>query len=1054
MKTYAEAIVRWRGAVLVVIALLTAFFLTQFRNLSIVVDPDDILPQSHPLIATTNEIKTLFGNDLIVVIGITPKEGTVYQTGVLQKVKGLTDELLQLPGIVRGNLNSLAARKVKSITGNDEGMVVRPLLDQVPTDAAAIARLEQGVATNPVYSNLLVSKDTRTVQIVAEFKKIPGGFRAIEEQVHKTVDKYRDGSVEIDVGGTPVFLALLEQYSARMGILFPLALLIIGLIHYEAFRTVQALVLPLVTALLAVIWALGLLGISKQPFDVFNASTPILILAIAAGHAVQILKRYYEEYAEISFDHPSMPAKERNRVAVVRSLVKVAPVMIVAGGIAAIGFSSLIVFDIKSIQVFGLFTAAGIASALVLEMTLIPALRSMLPVPGRKELMREVGESFWSRIVDRAFGAAHDHRRRLYWIVGLLVASLSLGTFLVRIDNSQKAYFYGSLPEKIQDERLNAAMAGTNSVYVLLKGREDDVIKRPEVLRGIENIQRKLAEDPMVGKSVSIVDFVKRMHSAMNGDDPKFDAIPDSSDLVAQYLFLYSNSGDPGDFDSYVDTGYRNALISVFVKTDRTAYAQDVIARLRDFAPKQFGPDIEVSVGGGTSATVALTETMVREKALNILQIMAAVLIVTSLVFRSVVAGLLILVPVAAAVLVNFGIMGLTGIPLNIGTALVSAMAVGIGADYGIYMTYRMREELRKGGGEREALQRAFQSAGKATLFVSSAVAGGFGLLMLSWGFWIHFYMGFLIATAMLVSSFAALTLLPALIFTLRPRFVFEGRAQPSGVVSATPATLAALLVGVLAFLPTHDAKADAITADEIATRNFAVGKVADSLSEATFRLYSPNGQERVRKTTGRSKLKPGTLDNRSLVRFVSPADVRGTVTLTVENSGPGLDDDIWVYLPALKKVRRLVSSNKKDSFVGTDLSYGDVIGYRVAEWNHRILREEKVDGIDCWVTESLPKTDQVRNDSGYSKRIGWIRKDSFAAMQAENYDLAGNLLKVITLRDHRNVDPKNGKWIAMRIEAKNVQENRRTVIEFDRFDANQGVADDAFTARAIERES
>ncbi len=93
MKTYAEAVVRWRGAVLVVIALLTAFFLTQFRNLSIVVDPDDILPQSHPLIATTNEIKALFGNDLIVVIGITPREGTVYQTGVMQKVKGLTDDL-------------------------------------------------------------------------------------------------------------------------------------------------------------------------------------------------------------------------------------------------------------------------------------------------------------------------------------------------------------------------------------------------------------------------------------------------------------------------------------------------------------------------------------------------------------------------------------------------------------------------------------------------------------------------------------------------------------------------------------------------------------------------------------------------------------------------------------------------------------------------------------------------------------------------------------------------------------------------------------------------
>src|SRR5690606_14457650 len=141
------------------------------------------------------------------------------------------------------------------------------------------------------------------------------------------------------------------------------------------------------------------------------------------------------------------------------------------------------------------------------------------------------------------------------------------------------------------------------------------------------------------------------------------------------------------------------------------------------------------------------------EKVLNILQIMGAVLLVSSLVFRSLTAGLLILVPLVAAVLVNFGVMGLLGIPLQIATALVSAMAVGIGADYGIYMSYRMREELQNNSDEKAAMEKAFKSAGKATLFVSTAVAGGFGVLMLSWGFMIHIWMGFLIAMAMLVSS-------------------------------------------------------------------------------------------------------------------------------------------------------------------------------------------------------------------------------------------------------------------------------------------------------------
>lgn len=1051
LERYLRAVVRHRLIVMLLVALATLLLASQTRQLSIVVDPDDILPQSHPLISTTNRIEALFGNRFTVVIGVHATTGTVYENGVAERVRAITEDVLRLPGVVRGNVNSVAARKAKSIAGTEEGMVVKPLLGSGPE---ASADLRAALALNPVYTNLLVSDDARTAQVVAEFKKIPGGFAAIESQVRAVAQKHADPSVQIDLGGTPVFLALLEKFSARMAFLFPLAVLVIGLIHYEAFRTVQALVLPLVTALLAVVWALGMLGLARQPFDTFNAATPILILAVAAGHAVQILKRFYEEYGALETADPRLAPRERSLEAVVRSLSRVGPVMLAAGGVAIAGFASLVVFEIKSIQVFGLFTAAGIASALVLELTLIPALRATLPAPGRRELDRERMPTLWSRLTERGFQVAWNRPRAVFAVAAAVALVAVVGASQVRVDNSQKGYFYGSVPAKVEDSRLNERMGGTNSLYVLVRGREDDALKQPAVLEAMQALQKKLAADPMVGKTLSLADFVRRMHRAMNGDDPAFDAIPDSADLIAQYLFLYSTSGDPGDFDSYVDTNYRNGLITVFVKTDGTAYSQDLIGRVRELARTGFGPEVEVEVGGGTAATVALTETIVSEKVLNILQIMAAVVVITSLVFRSLAAGLVILLPVLAAVLANFGIMGLTGIPLQIGTALVSAMAVGIGADYGIYMVYRMREELARGGAADEALARAFRSAGKAVLFVSTAVAGGFGLLMLSWGFWVHFYLGFLVATAMLVSSITALTLLPAVIFRFRPRFVFSAaHAASVPVARRATALMVAASVG-LAAMPAPDARAQTITPEEIATRNFAVGKVADSVTEATFRLISPSGQERVRKTQGRSKLKAGTLDNRSLVRFVSPADVRGTVSLTVENSEPGRDDDIWIYLPALKKVRRLVSSNKKDSFVGTDFSYGDVIGYRVADWTHRILREEKADGFDCWVMESLPKSAQVREDSGYSRRVAWVRKDNFAAVRAESYDLSGALLKVITLRDHRNVDPKNGKWVAMKLEARNVQENRRTLIEFDRYEVNQGVSEDSFTARALERES
>ncbi len=191
------------------------------------------------------------------------------------------------------------------------------------------------------------------------------------------------------------------------------------------------------------------------------------------------------------------------------------------------------------------------------------------------------------------------------------------------------------------------------------------------------------------------------------------------------------------------------------------------------FAKNIAGPTLKFSMGGTGASPVALSDVIIHEKILNILQIALMVFLATSLLFRSFTAGLLIIIPLAMTVLGNFGIMGLFGIPLQIATAVVSAMAVGIGADYAIYMTYRLREEFRKGGDEAEAVRTCFASAGKAVLFVSSAIAGGYSVMMLSYGFNVHLWLGLLICTAMIISAVSSLTLFPSLILSIRPKFIF-----------------------------------------------------------------------------------------------------------------------------------------------------------------------------------------------------------------------------------------------------------------------------------------
>lgn len=1051
MKGYIEWVVRHRYVVIALTLLVTAMALFHARSIKIVIDPGKMMPQSHPYVATSTEVEKVFGSKHVVVIGIHPRQGDIYQPQVLAKVQRMTNAFAQVPGVVRENLLSLSAKRAKNIEGDADGLQVKALMARVPSTPADMAALRRAVANNPVYLDAVVSRDERTTAVIVEFREDASGYRSIMDKVEPIVARERDATVDIHIGGLPNFLSKVESYSERMGIFLPIAVLILCLVLYEAFRTKQGMILPLVTAVLAVAWGIGVMGASGIPMDVFNATTPILILAVATGHAVQLLKRYYEEYYSLR-EHTSLTPRQANERAVVASLQKVGPVMIAAGTVASLGFFSLMIFEINTVRTFGIFTGLGILAALILEMTFIPALRTVLAPPPDRVPAAVAKPRIWSRLTGGIANLVTGPARSRVYVGAVAFALLAAaGASFIVEDNSVKNYFAPDLDFQRDDQFLNRSLGGTNTLYLLVEGAGKDAIKDPRTLRAIADLQQYLLRDASVGKTISMADFVRRMNQAMHGDNPAFDTIPDSAELISQYLLLYSMSGDPGDFDSYVDYDYRKAKLTAFLKTDSTANAERVVAGVKAFAATHFPAGVKVHVGGSAPQDAALNDAMVKGKILNIVQIAGVVLVISSLIFRSLVAGCLVLLPLLLAVLGNFGLMGWSGILLNIPTSLTSAMAVGIGADYAIYLIYRLREELASQPDEKAAVRNVLGTAGEAILFVAVAVGSGYGVLLLSIGFYIHAWLAILIATAMLVSALAALLLIPSLVLTFRPAFMFGRRT--AGTQRAAPATTAMLVLAAAAGAALHSPQAEAAEPDLVAlmTRNAQVSKVVDSTSDATFKLINKSGQERVRKVFGTTKLDTNGVDNMRMTRFMDPPDVKGTVTLLLEHADR--DDDIWVYLPALKKVRRLVSSNKKDSFVGTDFSYADVIGYKVGEWNYKLLREEPYDGQPCYVIESTPKTADVTSNTGYSKRLDWIRKDNAVTVRSDYWDAGGQMLKTSLFSKIEQVDSQRGKWQAMQLEARNVQTGHRTEITFSNFKANQNVKSNFFTTAYMERE-
>ncbi len=236
----------------------------------------------------------------------------------------------------------------------------------------------------------------------------------------------------------------------------------------------------------------------------------------------------------------------------------------------------------------------------------------------------------------------------------------------------------------------------------------------------------------------------------------------------------------------------------------------------------------------------------------------------------------------------------------------------------------------------------------------------------------------------------------------------------------------------------------------EIMRKNFVSGKLKDTTQKMTMVLIDARGIRRERKVESYSKLLGNGVDQTRMSRFLSPPDVIGTATLTKENSAG--DDDIWIYLPALKKVRRLVASNKKDSFMGSDFSYGDVITPKVDDWKHTLLRTEKCGSGDCYVVESVPVSKDVERNSGYGKRVQWIDKASYVTVRGEYSDLAGRPLKEFHAYDPWEADKALHRWLVKKITMKNVQTGGVTELLFDEVKVNTDVKDEVFTERYLTR--
>jgi hydrophobe/amphiphile efflux-3 (HAE3) family protein len=778
MTPLYRLIARFPKLTILAVLAVTLLIAIPIRWLHLETDLEAMMPVGHPVFLYNKKVEEIFSAKKRIIVGVV-NEGPdgVFNPDTLELVERLSLKIEELEGVIGEDVISL--RTLDNIVGSEDGLEVVRLMETAPETPEGAAELRRAVFDNDMFISNVVSPDGEATAIFAELEEECDKlemYRRIRQMVRDETDS---GENQIIIAGRPVIEGTLGRNAVDdMRTTMPLVILVSLVVLYLTLRSVRGVLLPLAVVIASVVWTLGIMAAAGIPLYAMTTLAPALLVAIGLAYGIHIINRYYEKAA-------AAPDGDRRGI-VVSTMREMGTPVTMASLTSAAGFVSLATSDVMPVKYFGIFTAIGVVSALLFSLTFIPAWLVLLPLRGRRgppSRSEPEGSGAESGPLARLLGglgrAVAGHPVRIVALAAAVVAVGLLFLLGVRVDGSALSNFEPGSEVLVADTLLNQRFGGTNTLNIVVEGEHPDDVKSPKLLRAIDSLQADLEGMREVGATLSIADYLKRMNRVMNEDRREYSRIPDSRDLVAQYLLLYSFSGDPDDFEEVVDYDYRRANVRIRANSDHSPVLKRVIERARSSGAALFaGLPVETHLAGSAMTMFTFVGLIVRGQILSVLGAIAMVFLITAVMFRSALAGLLCIIPVSIATLLNFSLMGATGIPLGVTTALLSGMGIGVGVDYAIHFVARYRALTRAEGDRERRVQRTIGTTGRAILFNAIVVTAGFLVLMVS-NFPPSRYLSALMSVNMMACFLGAMTLIPACLLLLRPGFVEARRGGP-----------------------------------------------------------------------------------------------------------------------------------------------------------------------------------------------------------------------------------------------------------------------------------
>lgn len=782
VRAIAGFFLRWRISVLVTIVLCTLLFSVFASRIEVKTLFTDLQPSGHPYIETNEQYKENFGGANLVTIMVKVQEGTIFTRPVLSLIRDLQQGLQYVDGVNQFQIISLASKKLKYVASSTEGFISEPLMwPDLPADQEGIDQLRQNVIANPVVYGNYVSHDLTAALITADFIDHQVDYHSIYPQIRKLLDEVRIPGVELRVVGQPVLVGIVIENLPESLRIILIITAVIALILLATKGTLRGMFLPLVSAGISGVWALGIVQLFGIHLDPLGVVITFLISARAVSHSVQL---------NLAFDEERRAGIEDSREAARETLAKLfRPGMLGlatdAGAMAVVALT-----PIPLLQKVSLIGTLWLGSMVICTIIMIPVVLSWSRSKHEHRLVNVGAEPAMNRLLGVCYGVATRRNRAIGMLAGSLLILVISGYFAfgITIGDSKPGspILWPDAEYNLDDAAINEHFPGTDRMFLVIEGEQDDILKQPHVLENISRFQQYIEAQPEVGGTQSIADVIRPVNMILHEGNPRYFRIGHDPISNAEFLFLAIAGSDPGDIDRFVDNKYRNGAVQMNFRDHKGDTIRTALESIRHYEEQNPIDGAHYRLAGGMIGVLAaVNEAIFSSQLQSIALALLLLFLMCAIAYRSTQASLFFLPTVLLSNTITFSYMSLNGIGLNVNTLPVAALGIGLGVDYSFYIADRIKEQFANTADLSRSIRFALRTAGRGVIITSLTMVSSVALWYFFSSLRFQAEMGLLIALWMTVSAISALLVIPSMIFLFRPRFLI-GQGRPGSNLEAS----------------------------------------------------------------------------------------------------------------------------------------------------------------------------------------------------------------------------------------------------------------------------